>query len=123
MATASAPSMRDGPLRGERRDRKRHRHAMIAARVGDAARRPARRCRWIDDNPSASSSASMPSARKPATSAAMRSLSLTRSSLGAAHGHLAAVRRERRDGRQLVDQAGHFLGRDVERADADRLRR
>ena len=36
---------------------------------------------------------------------------------------LAAVRRERRNRRQLVDEAGHFVGRDLERARADRLRR
>ena len=41
MATTSAPSMVDGPLGGERRDRERHRHAVIAARVGDAAGRRA----------------------------------------------------------------------------------
>ena len=67
-------------LGGQRGDRERHRHPVIAARVGDcrlAGRRPSGR---RSTNPSGRSSASRPSARKPATSAAMRSLSLTRSS-------------------------------------------
>ena len=34
MTTESAPTMRDGDRAGERRDRKRHRHPVIAARVG-----------------------------------------------------------------------------------------
>jgi len=69
-------------------------------------------------NPSARSSALMPSPRNPATSVAIRSLSLTRSSPRAANRHLTAMRGERRDRRQLVDQPWYFLGRDVERAGA-----
>ena len=54
--------------------------------------------------PSGRSSASAPIARRPPTSAEMRSLSLTRSSAGAAHRDAAAKRGERRQDRQLVDE-------------------
>ena len=35
---------------------------------------------------------------------------------GAAHGDVAAVRGQRRNGRQFVDEAGNFLRRDVDGA-------
>ena len=114
----------DGLLGRERGDRERHRHPVIAARVGGPA---AGRADPADGprttKPSGRSSASIPRPRKPATSAAMRSLSLTRSSRGAADRDLAAVRRERGDRRQLVDEPGHFRRRDLDRAGAIALDR
>ena len=53
----------------------------------------------------------------------MRSLSLTRSSRAPRTRHLAAVRGERGERRQLVDEAGHLVRRDVERARAIALDR
>ena len=111
-----------GRSRRQRGDRERHRHAVIAVRVGATAAGRARR-RRATTKPSGRSSASMPSARKPATSAAMRSLSLTRSSPAPRTRHLAAMRRQRRDRRQLVDQPGHLLGRDRRSCPSDRPRR
>ena len=81
-----------GRLTGKRGDGKRHRHPVIAAGVGDC--RPWACRRSVEStNPSGISSASTPSARKPATRTAMRSLSLTRSSPAPRDGQTAAERR------------------------------
>ena len=60
--------------------------------------------------PSGRSSAAMPSARRLATSAAMRSVSFTRTFAGAANAHFGAVAGERRDGRQFIDESGTSSG-------------
>ena len=67
-------------------------------------------------NPSGNSSISLPSERKPAASALMRSLSFTRSSAAPRHVQLAAECRKCRERRQLVDHARYFRRRQHQRA-------
>ena len=100
------PSPSDG-----RRARRRRR------RLSAAPTRPA------TTKPSGRSSASRPIARNPATSVAMRSLSLTRNSAAPLTVTLAAVGAERRDCGQFVDQAWNFVGPDLDRVGRGRGRR
>ena len=71
------PRCVDGAVGAERRNRERHGQPVVAAGVGDAARGGAAP---VDHEAVGSSSTSTPRARKPVTSALMRSLSFTRSS-------------------------------------------
>ena len=106
----------------ERGDRERHRHPMIAARVGDAARRPLAPVR-AGDHESVRTLVGVDAERAEAGDERGDAIAFLDAQLArAANADLAAVRGKRGDGRQLVDQARDFVGRDVERPGRDRLR-
>ena len=103
--------MRDGPRARQRGDRERHRHAVVACASADAA---GRRARAADDE-AVRPLVGVDAERAEPGDQRGNPVALLDAQLGGApHGHLAAVRRERRDRRQFVDQARHFLGRDLD---------
>ena len=103
MATSTISMRRARP---QRRDREGHRDAMIAVAV-DAYRRRSRPPRAATGHPAAAG-VSTPSTARPAAMAARRSLSLTRSSCGAAHHGLPArTGGGDEEHRELIDRQRH----------------
>ena len=111
----------DGPRGRQRRDRERHRHPVIAVRVGHAAGRRARRPRTT--KPSGALVGVDAERAEPGDQRRDAIAFLDAQLRRAADRHLAAVRRQRGDRRQFVDEAGHFVGRDLDACRCGRLRR
>ena len=104
----------------ERGDSKGHGHAVIASCVRDAAGRAPGRGDAEPVRPLVGRQAERPHA----IDQRRDSIAFLDAQLGgAADRDLAAVRGERRDGRQLVDEPGHLLGRDCHRAHLRRVPR
>ena len=92
-----------------------HRHPVVAASVGPPARGARGAGHRSGDHESVSALVGLDAERAEAGDERSNAIALLDAEFArAAHGHLTAVRRERRDGRQLVDQTRHLFRCDVE---------